>query len=220
MENNREGTIQFIGDIISSTNELNIKSYMWGGFVQDILEGEFLRDHKDIDLFIENMDENINELMNKLNNKNYNCSYAADMQMLKLEKNNIKAVLNPVITQNKTAIWKHIGDQGFISFPNEWLDTEYRTFYGLNILTSGIKFEYCLRKIIKYMNPNWTNKTRDKDIAANEYYKTKLMENNIEPDGLLDKIWGYNPYWLNYGYNGYEPPVLVIGKEYRENQRH
>jgi hypothetical protein len=212
---NEKETIQYLEDIIVFSNELNIKSYVWGGFVQDIIEGKFLREHKDIDIFIENMDTNINSLMDKLKNKEYNCSYATNMQMLKLAKNNVRAVLNPIIYNKNVANWKHIGDQGFICFPKDWLDTEYRTFYDVKILTSGIKFEYCVRKIIKYMNPIWTNKIRDKDNVANEYYKSKLLENNIEPEQLLEKIWGYNPYWLNDGYNGYEPPVLVIGKDYK-----
>lgn len=207
--------IKRISDIIQFSNELNIKSYVWGGYVQDIMEGKILRKHGDIDMFIENMDKNIDSLINKLENKNYTCSYHNDIKMLKLEKDNVKTTINPIIFNNKTAIWKHIGDQGFICFPKEWLDIEFRQFYGINILTSGIKFEYCVRKIIKHMNPNWKIRTRKKDIIANEYYKSKLLENNIEPDELMEKIWGYNPFWLKDGYNGYEAPVLVIGKDYK-----
>jgi hypothetical protein len=138
--NNEKEILQDISDIISVSNELNIKAYIWGGYVQDIMEGKILREHGDIDMFIENMDKNVNELIKKLKTKDFICSYYGDMQMLILNKNNIKATLNPIIFRNATAIWKHIGDQGFFSFPKEWLDTEYKEFQGINVLTAGYKF--------------------------------------------------------------------------------
>jgi hypothetical protein len=184
------------------------------------MEGKMLREHGDIDMFIENMDKNINELLSKLKTKQFTCSYYDDMQMLKLNKNNVKIIINPIIFENATAIWKHIGEQGFVIFPKEWLDTEYKEFHGINVLTSGYKFEYCIRTIMKYTNPNWENRIRDKDIQAKEYYEKILLENNIKGEELLDKIWSYNPYWLKDGYNGYENPVLVIGREYKKKQGH
>jgi hypothetical protein len=213
--NNAKEILQGISDIILVSNELNIKAYIWGGYVQDIMEGKILREHGDIDMFIENMDKNINKLIKKLKTKNFICSYYSDMQMLILNKNNIKATLNPIIFKNTTAIWKHIGEQGFISFPKEWLDMEYKEFQGIYVLTAGYKFEYCIRTIIKYTNPNWENRIREKDIQAKEYYKKILLKNNINGEELLKKIWSYNPYWLKDGYTGYEKPVLVIGKEYK-----
>ena len=65
------------------------------------------------------------------------------------------------------------------------------------------------------MNPNWTNKIREKDILAKEYYCKKLFENNIRVEELMEKIWAYNPFWFKEGYNGYEAPILVIGKDYK-----
>ena len=215
MENNNKDILQCFEDIQSFSNQLSIKSYVWGGYVQDIIEGKILREHGDIDVFIENMDMNIDELIEKFNNAKYKCSYLNDIQMLNLVKNEVKATINPIRFIDKTAIWKHIGEQGFISFPKDWLDKEYRNFYNLSILTAGIEFEYCIRKIIRYMNPNWTGNIRDKDIIANAYYEKKLLDKNISPKELLGKIWGYSPFWLKDGYNGYEPPVLVIGREYK-----
>lgn len=207
--------IQSISDVFMVCDELKIKAYIWGGLVQDILEGKILREHGDIDMFLENMDTNIHNLLDKLKIKGYNCSYNENIQMLNIERNNIKTTINPIIFNNNTAIWKHIGNQGFICFPAEYLDTELRKFYDINVLTSGFKFEYCIRKIIKYMNPHWTNNIREKDIKVHTFFERKLQENNINPKELLEKIWGYNPFWLKDGYNGYEAPVLVLGKEYQ-----
>ena len=215
MNNNQQDIIQCISEIYSFSNELEIKTYFWGGFVQDIIEGKILREHGDIDLFMENMDMKINSLLDLFKNNEYICSYHDDIQMLNLEKNNVKVTINPIIFKNETAIWKHIGNEGFICFPKEWLDIEYRNFYGINVLTSGCKFEYCIKSIIKYMNPNWTNKIREKDILAKEYYCKKLFEKNIRVEELMEKIWAYNPFWFKEGYNGYEAPILVIGKDYK-----
>jgi hypothetical protein len=207
--------LQNVSEIMEISRELNIKAYIWGGLVQDIIEGKFLREHGDIDIFIENMDTEINKIINKLEKLNYECTYSTEMQMLNAKKDNIRTTMNPIIFDKKVAIWKHIGEQGFINFPKEWLDNEYRNFYNIKVLTAGYKFEYCVRKTIKHMNPNWENRIREKDIKAIEYYEKIILDNNIRPGELLEKIWGYNPYWIKDGYNGYEPPVLVLGKEYK-----
>jgi hypothetical protein len=193
---------------------LGIKSYVWGGFVQDIIEGKILREHGGLDMFMENMDSNIIDLEKYFIKNGYKYKYDNDLQMINIEKDDVRNTLNPIIFKNETAIWKHIGNFGFMCFPKEWLDTEYREFYNVKVLTSGILFEYSVRKIIKYMNPEWTNKIREKDIVANKYYENKILEMNINPKELMEKIWAYNPYWYKDGYNGYEAPVFVEGKDY------
>jgi hypothetical protein len=212
LDNEKEEYTNILKDIYSVTNTLNIKAFIWGGFVQDIIENQYSRKHKDLDMFIEELDTKKEIIIKAFIEKNYKYEYKESFKMLVLYKNNIHVAINPIMFDHNIAIWKHIGDKGFVVFPKEWLDKEPREFNGINILTAGIKFEYGFRKIAKYLNPEW--KEREKDIIGMEYYKNKLMNENIKEEDILNNIYSYNPFWLEYGYNGFKDPVIVIGKNY------
>ena len=212
MDEENIDTIKMLDDLYNTVNTFNAKAYIWGGFVQDILENRILREHKDIDVFIENLVENLNGIINNMEKLKYKCEYTEKFCMLKIIKNGKHFGINPLKINHEVAIWKHIGEKGFVAFPKEWLDEKRRTFYDINVLTSGIKFEYSFRIIATHLNPQW--KEREKDNAALKYYKQKLIENNIDEKELLKNIWSYNPFWLDYGYNGFKEPVIVLGKEY------
>ena len=199
--------------IYEITNELNIKAYIWGGFVQEIIENKYSRTHHDLDMFIENMDTRIVELKKILDENNVKYEYKEQFKMLVLYKNKIHIGINPLMIDHDIAIWKHIGDRGFVIFPKQWLDNEPREYNGLKVLTAGIKFEYCFRKMAKHINPDWKNKNREKDNINIEYYKNKLAENGINEKELLENIYSYNPFWMEHGYRELKEPIIVIGKE-------
>jgi hypothetical protein len=183
------------------------RCYIWGGFVQDILSEIILREHKDIDCFIENMDINIEYIEQYFSEKGYQCHFNSEFLMLNIDKYNQHVSINPIhFKDNYIAEWKHIGNQGSITFPQKWLDSKYRIFYNIPVLTSGSKFEYVFRELIEYLNPEW--KPRIKDEAARKYFRT-LEEDNRE---LFEEFNSYNPFWLKKGYTENIPPVLVTGK--------
>jgi hypothetical protein len=204
--------LNMVNDINTVSKEVGKKFYVWGGFVQDILEGKFIREHKDLDMFAEDLELIIDKVIGVFEKLEYECQYNNDISMLRVDKNNKHIGINPLEIKYDVAIWKHIGQKGFVIFPKDWLDQEPRIFYDTKVLTAGYKFEYTFRKIAKYLNPKWNE--RDKDKEAKEYYKNILDKNKIKEEDLLKKIWSYNPFWLEYGYNGYESPVLVLGKDY------
>ncbi|MDR0982824.1 MAG: hypothetical protein LBM07_06240 [Culturomica sp.] len=207
-----EKYMKMIDDIYTTLEHLHIKGYIWGGLVQDILEGHFSREHNDLDMFIENLVEIKDSFMEEMTTKNYKCSFENTMSMMRIEANDIHCGMNPLKIINNTAQWKHIGDLGFVMFPKDWLDNNYRQFYNLNVLLSGYKFEYCFRKMATHLNPQW--KTRPKDAEAIKYFSKKIADDNIKGEELLSKCWSYNPFWFKYGYNGCEEPVVVMGKDY------
>ena len=45
-------------DIYHVSEMSGLKSFVWGGFVVDILQGEFTREHGDLDCFTEHLAEN------------------------------------------------------------------------------------------------------------------------------------------------------------------
>jgi hypothetical protein len=194
--------------------KLNIKAYIWGGFVQEIIENKYSRNHRDLDMFIENLDTKINDITEVLERENIKYEYKEQFKMLVLYRNSVHIGINPVLFEHTIAIWKHIGDKGFVIFLKEWLDNKFRDYNGINVLTAGIKFEYCFRKIAKYVNPDWKNKNREKDIKNLEYYKNKLIQKSIDPKELLQYIYSYNPFWFKHGYKELKEPIIVVGKDY------
>jgi hypothetical protein len=127
--------------------------------------------------------------------------------MLEISKGNQHASLNVLEVDSYVAMWKHIGDQGIIYFPFNWLDETPYDFFNVKVYTSGLRFEYALRKIMKYLNPEWNE--RDKDKIAKEYLETRIIEENLDSKAILKCIWSYNPFWMKKGYNAFEKPVLV-----------
>ena len=214
---NTENIIENISQVIDISRKYNKKCYIHGGYVQDIMEGKLLRKHYNIKMFIEHMDRDIKYYIKLFNDKKYYVEYWEYTNILHLKKDNVRITLTPIIFQEYTAIWKYLGEQGIICFPIEWLDNEYRTFYNLNLYTSGINLEYCYRIMYKYMHPFCPKDKVEKYIKALNYFEEKLIENNIKPYDLFKYIWSYNPIHLKDGFKGYEPPVLVIGKDVAKN---
>lgn len=210
--NNENILIDAINDLMEISTSLKLKTYIWGGLVQDILEGELLREHDDIDAFTEELDVNINDIIPRLEMKKYQCKYDSVYSMLKARKNNIKISINPIQLRNGIVFWKHIGEKGFICFPSTWLLNNLYPFYKIDVFVSGIEFEYSFRLLSQYINPEWT--IREKDKKALDYYEAKIHEKSITRLELLEKIWSFNPYWIEKGYDAFKAPVLVIGRDY------
>ena len=210
--------LECISQIVDLSNRLKKKCYIHGGYVQDIMEGKLLRKHYNIKFFMEKMDDNINYLIKYLKEKKYYVEYWDYTKILHLEKNHIRIMLTSIEFIGYSAIWKYKGENGFINFPKEWLDKEYRKFYNLEVLTSGIYFEYCYGIFFKYLHPFWHKDKIEKYIKALDYFEEKIFKNNINIYNLFKQIWSYTPYNYNDGFfTGYEPPVLVLGKDIVKN---
>lgn len=206
---NNQHYLQFIKDIYEVSAALSVRTYIWGGFTQDIFEGRFLREHGDLDGFVENMMAVLEQLIQQYESRGYHTRFMEDFHMLEVRKGELHAGFNPLdLDQDgNVAMWRHIGDQGTVYFPINWLDKTPRSFYDAKVYTSGLRFEYGFRKIVGLLNPEW--KEREKDRAAKEYLEAKVKEEGLEKDEILRCIWSYNPFWAKRGYNPFDKPVLV-----------
>lgn len=203
--------LKFIHDIFDISNELGIKTFVWGGLTTDIFEGEFLREHSDLDGFIENMASVLELLIEKYQSRGYLVKYLEEFSMLEVAiDENQYASFNPVVIEGGLAMWRHIGDRGTVYFPESWLDNQPRDFYDAKVYTSGLKFEYAFRQISALVNPDWVE--REKDKVAKSYLEKKMNELNINPDEIMRNIWSYNPYWIGKGYDPFDKPTLVTPK--------
>lgn len=202
------GYLKFMKDIRDVSAACTTKTYIWGGFTTDIFEGKFLREHHDLDGFIENMMSILELLISEYKIRGYHTEFRNDINMLSIRKENVRAAFNPLDIDGAVAMWRHIGDQGTVYFPYAWLDDAPRTFYDVEVYTSGLCFEYGLRSIVKNLNPEWSNE-REKDKIAKEYLTAKIAEKRIEAKTILKNIWSYNPFWAKRGYDPFDKPTLV-----------
>lgn len=207
--------LEIIRDISEVAEKLNVKIYIWGGFVIDLIEGRFVREHHDLDGFILDMDKVMEKLTKEFENREYTVKFNEKFRILAIYKGDLHAAFNILYEDRGIAEWQHIGENGSVYFPYNWLDQEPRNFYGISIHTANIKFEYGFRKMAPLINPDWSN-TRPKDLEALKFYREKLSEIGISTDQIEEEIWSYNPFWIDYGYNPFKPPVLVVPKRRSE----
>jgi len=199
--------LEIMKDIYDISNICETKTYIWGGFVIDILEEIFLREHGDLDGFIENMTDKLDNIILAYKSKGYEIKYFKDIQMLEVKKGDLHASFNCLDTDGDIAMWRHIGNEGTVYFPLKWLDDKPREFYNIKVYTSGFRFEYAIKTKVEMLTPIW--KLREKDISAIKYYQETLKVENISPDDIYKWIWSYNPYWYKRGYSEFFRPTIA-----------
>jgi len=192
---------EFLNDIYEISEICSTGTYIWGGFVIDILEGHFLREHDDIDCFTMNLLDVSHRMEAQFIQKGYSGTFLDGADMLQVKKNGCGAAFNRLEVENDIAMWRHIGNEGTVFFPRNWLSDTTYDFYGTGMLISGAEFEYAIKANVKMLSPVW--ELRQKDIASLEYWVKVLKKRNINPESILHEIRSDNPYWRKRGYEGY-----------------
>lgn len=193
--------LELLNDIFTISDMCSTKTYIWGGLAIDIVEGHFLREHNDIDCFTMNLLDVKQQMETQFLQKGYAVTFLDEVDMLQVKKNGCHAAFNRLEIDNDIAMWRHIGNEGTVFFPQSWLnDTKYN-FYDTGMLVSGAEFEYSLKANVRLLSPVW--KLRQKDILSLEYWTNVLKKRNINPESILHEIWSDNPYWRKRGYEGY-----------------
>ena len=110
-------SLQLLRDIFEVASAVNSRTYIWGGMVIDIISGEFLRDHHDIDGFTLNLNDHKHAMMAMFSRRGYTVSYADKFGMLQINMGDMHAAFNQLQIDDDTAQWQHVGDQGTVYFP-------------------------------------------------------------------------------------------------------
>ena len=195
-------------DIYDVSNAFGIKTYIWGGFAVDILNGGFTREHGDLDCMTENLVENIDGLKGKYESLGYSVNYLEDFWMLQItNQDGFNATFNDIRNIDGIAHWHLIGPHGTVFFPYEWLNETARSFYNLSVCTVGGRLSYVIKTNVKLISPEW--KTREKDMADIEILEQVLFSNGINKKEIEEKVWSYHPYWYAKGYSEYYYPIMV-----------
>ncbi|WMJ90550.1 nucleotidyltransferase domain-containing protein [Anaerocolumna sp. MB42-C2] len=199
--------ITMLADIYDISSSLGIRTFVWGGLSIDIWEGYFLREHGDLDGFVENLTEYVESLTSEYVKRGYKVTFHSEFLMLEVEKDLVHASFNPLKRNGKTAEWKHIGNDGSVFFPFDWLDVSPRLFYNTKVYTSGIRFEYAVKTKVSMLHPEW--RLREKDQLAIKYMEEKLKAENICKEDIYKWFWSYNPYWYKQGYDEFFRPTIA-----------
>lgn len=201
LSENQQCQLEILQDIYSISESCSTRTYIWGGLTVDINEGHFLRDHHDLDCFTLNLLDAQYQMETRFTQKGYTVNYVDEFDMLQVKKNGCSAVFNRLEIENDIAMWRHIGNEGTIFFPQNWLSDSALNFYGTEMFISGAEFEYAIKTNVKLLSPVW--ELREKDIASLEYWANVLKKRNINPENILQNISSDNPYWIKQGYKEY-----------------
>lgn len=200
--------LKMLEDIYHVSEKIGLKSFVWGGFAIDILQGEFTREHGDLDCFAENLAENKDTLRQQYEALGYCVHYMDEFWMLRIEKGGLHASFNSVRNIDGIAHWYHAGPHGTVYFPYDWLDLRPRQFCGILVHTIGVKMAYVLKTNVRLINAEWRLRDKDRsDIAILERLLDKTEE---EIEEMKKKVWSHNPFWYAKGYEEYYYPILLV----------
>ncbi|MHB9130584.1 MAG: hypothetical protein ACYDBB_05765 [Armatimonadota bacterium] len=187
--------LAFMKDIYDVSLDCETTTYIWGGFTLDIFEGQFLRDHHDLDGFTLNLLDVLPDMMALYEARGYTTEFREDFDMLSIRKDDLHATFNRLEVDGETAMWRHIGNEGTVYFSVQWLDKMPRHFYEVPVFTAGIELDYTLKTNISMIHPEWT--IRDKDYQAIERLEMIMAKSNIDPEDFLTRVWSYMPILRN-----------------------
>ena len=201
------GYLAFLRDITEVSAACETTTYIWGGFTVDLLEGHFVREHHDLDGFTLNLLDVLPEMMALYTARGYAAAFRDDIDMLTIRKDGLHASFNRLEIDGPIAMWRHIGDEGTVYFPVEWLDATPREFYGVHVYSAGLELDYALKTNIRMTHATWI--LREQDHVAIAALERMMAQRNLDPEDFLCHIWSFNPYWVKQGYPEYAMPTVA-----------
>ncbi len=201
------GYLEFLRNIGEVSKTCGTRTYIWGGFTIDILEGRFVREHHDLDAFTLNLLDVLPEMTALYTARGYATEFRDDIDMLTIRRDGLHASVNRLEVDGPIAMWRHIGDEGTVCFPADWLDAAPRDFYGVKVYLAGLELDYTLKTNIRMINAVWT--LREHDHAAIAVLERMMVERNLDPEDFLRHVWSFNPYWVKQGYPEYAMPAVA-----------
>jgi hypothetical protein len=202
-----EHYLTFLKDIYEVSETCGTVTYIWGGFTLDIIEGQFLREHHDLDGFTVNLLGVLPELIDGYKRKGYATAFREDIHMLVISKQHLHAAFNRLDLDGDIAMWRHIGEEGTVYFPVSWLDAAPRSFYDTPVYSAGLQLDYTLKSNIRMTHATW--ELRDKDHEAIEQLERALAAAELDPEEFLRQVWSFNPFWAKRGYPAYAMPTVA-----------
>lgn len=199
--------LTFLRDIAEVSAACDTVTYIWGGFTLDLFEGRFLREHHDLDGFTRDLLDRLPALSAHYEQRGYTVAFRDDIDMLTIGSEGLHAAFNRLEVDEDIAMWRHIGNEGTVYFPVDWLDAAPRDFYGVPVYSAGLQLDYTLKTHIRMIHAAW--ELRDKDRATVAHLERALAAHNLDPKVFLGQVWSFNPFWAKRGYPAYAMPTVA-----------
>lgn len=199
--------IRLVRDVFRVSSAVGTRSYVWGGLVVDVLQGELLRVHHDLDCFTLDLLEHQPTMAHGFRSLGYEITTMEEFQILRVDRDGVHAAFNPLTLHGDSAVWHHVGRHGRIEFPVAWLDSCPRRFHGTSVYTSGPRFELAIKLHPELLNPEW--RVRPKDRAAICQLQVALENAGCSDLDFLGEIVSDTPFWVERGYPEYAQPIRV-----------
>ena len=139
--------------------------------------------------------------------KGYTTQFRKDIDMLVVARGDLHAAFNRLELDGEIAMWRHIGNEGTVYFPVDWLDDAPRDFYDARVFSAGIQLDFTLKTNIRMTHATWD--LREKDQAAIAYLEKAMTAKGMDPEDFLRRVWSFNPYWAKRGYPAYAMPAVA-----------
>ncbi len=199
--------LALLKDVYEVSEACGTRTYIWAGLVRDVLAGEFLREHGDVDGFTLNLWALRDGLAALYRQRGYAVSFLEEVQFLQIARDGVHATINRLDLDGNTAMWRHIGDQGTVYFPRQWLSAAPHSFYDVQVFVSGIEFEVAIVTHPHLLGPEWEG--REKDVEMLEWLNGAIEERGMDREAILKQVWSYNPYWVKREYTEYSMPSVA-----------
>lgn len=199
--------LKLLSDVCAVSSAAGTTSYVWGGLVVDILHGELLRPHHDIDCFTLGLEECKSRMIGSFQSLDCVITTLDEYQILRIDRDGVHAAFNPLEINSNTACWYHVGEHGRIEFPVAWLDTAPRNFHGIDVLTAGARLEYAIKTHPELLSPEWNHRPKDRDAIM--YLKHEIEREGFGDCEFLREIRSITPFWTDRGYPEYARPIVI-----------
>jgi hypothetical protein len=182
--NKNEQQLQAMELLEIYSKRLHTIPWIWGGFIIDVYENHFLREHEDLDYLTLNLHGLIPQFTQCFENDGWQTTLLENSD-LKAERESVKIQLGHVELSDK-ARWTHNGEKGSLWFPREWLNPKPLSFCGVEIHVVAPELQFVLMEQPQLLNPAWRH--REKGTIAREYLKGYIKEKGIPPQSLFAQV--------------------------------
>jgi len=178
--------IEEMGNLEAVFEQSGTVGWQWGGWIPDIVKGELVRPHGDLDyLYLVREPADTERLGGVLDQHGWVTKL--EKGALVAHKGIVESGFIPVTREGDVIIWKPKDRHGTIIFPASWLPAEQIEFLGVETHVADIRFSYAM----KMLSPEHSRRAKDvQDIEQMALLLKDISEvdANYDPNVFMSEI--------------------------------